>query len=196
MENSKIREYWESLQNKELIHEPPYPLAHLEDPIRYFCLSPLPGSSEKLVAFMEPISVEPSFANCSKEILLWLRVQLYYDKSQPVVSTWAEKLMRFCELRLPTLRKRCLGKCKTPSNARLLMLHLTAFLLDYAIYSKDARYLNTALKLTDLKWILDQKWMHKDLSSSQRAEAVTLFQVRVLLLNEYALDRLSKGISL
>lgn len=196
MENLKIREYWESLLNKELLQEPPYPLAHLETPIQYFCLPPLPGSSEKLEAPMEPVSVEPSFANCSNEILLWLRVQLYDEKSLSVVSTWAEKLMRFCELRLSTLRKRCLDKCKTLSNVRLLMLHLTAFLLDYAVYSKDARYLNTALKLTDLKWIFDQKLIKKELISSQRSDAVTLFQVRVLLLNAYALDRLSKGNSL
>lgn len=195
MKDSSIRDYWCIIQSKDMadLSDPLLPLEHIENCLKHFNLDAIPLRAVRQESKSDILSREPSFAEVTEEVLLWLRLHLYAEKEMAMVAVWADKLMRFCEVRYKTLRKRSLDKCKNSWEAHLLMLHLTAFLLDYALYTRDIRFLNTALKLEDQRWIFNKKTISTRLSGDQKPIISGLFQFRILLVTEYAMDRLSKG---
>jgi len=190
-----IKDQWRTISTltDEQLNDARLPLEHIGACLEYFDLKPLNSGRKRFVGKSKIFKNEPSFKALDHDILLNLRYCLYTGKSLDVASFWAEKLLRFCEVRLSSLRKRALEKCSSQREGQLLVLHLAAFLLDYGAYTKDLRYLNTVLKLADQKWILDSRTIPMLLHGSPDEVACGLFQFRVTLVCGGALDRLGKG---
>lgn len=171
----------------------PFPLLHIDDLLSCFDLPPLRLPDLDVVTPGEIPDVKPSFKNLTDDILLCLRHAVHAQTEQVAVSKWAERLLRFCELRYRTLYERSIGKCGTRVAAELHLLHLAAFLADQAIHSGDVRVLNTVLKLSDLNWLLDRKAIKRKLCGNGEEFYSALFQFRVILATECALHRLHRG---
>lgn len=195
MKEDTIKELWQQIcgLDNEVLSEPRMPLEHLDEYLRYYDLEPFQSSRKRFVKDSDIYKKNPSFKELNHEILLDLRNCLYTGESLDVAALWAEKLLRFCEVRLSSLRKRAIEKCVSLREGQLLLLHLAAFLLDYGAYTKDLRCLNTALKLADQKWILDSRTIPRLLCGDTADISCGHFQFRVILVCEYALDRLCKG---
>jgi len=115
------------------------------------------------------------------------------DKPDPTLTVWSETLMRFCELRLPTLSKRSRHKWGGRREARTGLLHLAAFLADCNQAFADIRYLNTSLKLLDLTPLANFSSSIKGLPSHADDVHEVLLQTRILLITEAALTRLESS---
>jgi hypothetical protein len=197
MNEQIIRDCWASILKLDR-HEwqvPLQPLCHIRLYLEYFNL-PLMPLDEKIASDSDITGIEPGFKNLTDEILLKLRSCIYSTAEMDSVSDWAEKLMRFCELRMGSIKKRAVEKCQSQASARLHLLHLAAFLLDDGVCVKDIRFINTALKLADIKWMLDPGQINKKLTGDREEFLTGLFQFRVLLVMEYTMDRLQEGKSL
>jgi hypothetical protein len=193
--SEKLSHDWDQILKLDsgLLTDYSAPLAGIDDALLGFGLTPLPEFSFNPPISPEMETAQPSFKYLNEGILLSLRKSLYRQSETETVSLWAEKLMRFCEIRFATLKKRAIEKWTDAQAAQLNMLHLSAFLLDYYRSSKDLRYLNTVLKLADLGWIIDPKSLARNLTKTHDKAITSLFQFRILLLSEYALARLVKG---
>ncbi len=195
MKSKPIRDYWTIIAQKDRSELDHYlkPLSHLEKFLAAFELA-VNQPDLNLVAPAQKIGdVKPAFKNLTDEILLQLRYNVYAQKEPEQVSQWAEKLMRFCEVRYHELKKRSLAKIGNAQAARLHFLHLMVFLMDYGVFTGDPRYLNIVLKLSEQRWAFEEARMGKELKHSGSQLLAGLFQFRIFLLTEYALNQISKG---
>lgn len=214
--NRMLADCWEILLRSDptLLDHPLRPLDHVEPCIRYFGLPPRGADGEARLPLETPAgtprdpagrapaaisdaweattAATPSFKALDDAILLSLRQSLGDPDKLPTLDVWAEKLLRFVELRRRSLRSRALRKCGSPAAARLHVLHLACFLMDYAIFSHDLRFLNTVLKLADMGWVLRQSTLTKHLQARDDRFLEALFQFRLLLMTECAVARLSE----
>ncbi len=193
MNDNDINALWASIRilGPEKVATGLSPLEHLEPCLNAFGLRSLDLPVIDWQVEPDMLTKEASFKESNHAILLNLRRCLYAGKEMETVRNWAEKLMRFCEVRLPSLRQRAIEKCGNPANANLLVLHVTAFLVDYALNSKDLRFLNTALKLADLNWVINERSIARKLNGNMSDIEMALFQFRVLLSIEYAMTELT-----
>ena len=65
---------------------------------------------------------------------------------------------------------------KWGNDARVNMLQVAAFLMDYGRAGCDLRYLNAVLKLADRKWLIDQGHLEQDLKRQDEVFVGALFQ--------------------
>ena len=186
--------WWEAvLQNREKVAEnAKAPLVRLEQYISHYNLTP-PLSLDVDSGPLPIDTVSPTFKDLTEENLFALRTNLYALQDLGTVAQWAETLMRFCEVRYGSLKKRAVQKCKTLSAAQLHVLHLAVFLMDYSLHTKDLRFFNTVLKLCDLPWLVDEKKVLPLLQKEGDDLSIALFQFRLLLTKAYVLDQLNKG---
>jgi len=193
-----LEQCWEVILRKDTMElaDQRAPLVNMEEIVAYFKLQPYPHLRQQIERTSVVQPNQPGFKNLSEEILLALRQNLYITADMDTVTLWAEKLMRFCEIQFPTLKGRAVAKWGDRSAARLHMLHLAVLLLDYYLYSKDLRFLNTVLKLADSGWLISGKTLLRDLKEGKGSFVSALFQFRILLITEYALDHLQKGATL
>jgi hypothetical protein len=190
-----VRRTWDAILKEELWRcaAPLFPLTGIN-----VCLSCYGFSSPPLASFKEEDwgsipHVEPSFKNLTDSILLSLRGGLYSGRDLDRVTLWGEKLLRFCEVRLPSLQERSLQKWGNKNAAQVGMLHLCVFLLDYGVFFRDVRFLNTVLKLSDLKWIIRRETIERQLCQGAGDRVAALLGFRILLMTEYLFDRVAKG---
>lgn len=195
MNDTIIRDCWKIILQKDpgLLDDSRLPLINIDNYLAYFSLPLLPQIEIKTGIVPDICSKEPSFKNLTDEILLWLRHHIYTQTELGVVAVWAEKLMRFCEVIYSTLKKRSVENWNDKTVAKLHLLHLSTFFLDYAVCTKDIRFLNIALKLADLKWIINRKMIKDSLSEEDKDIVSALFQFRIFLVIEYAINQISKG---
>lgn len=166
------------------------PLIHLEECYPLFDLQPLPVLRFEVKSGAQVIPVEPSFKHVTPQALVYLRKELYETENTERVSLWAERLMRFCEVRYGDLYQRARQKGLNKTEAQLLFLQIAAFLLDFYQASGDLRFLNTVLKLNDLGWILQPRRIAQQLGQTGVSVLIALFQVRLIIVSEYAMQRL------
>ena len=191
MEAKEIQEYWEIVLRNEQTDHYLKPLSHLQKYLAAFNII-VDDAHLNLVEAPQEISVKPAFKNLTDEILLRLRYNIYYQMDTELLSQWAEKLMRFCEVRYHELKKRAVAKLGNPLAARLHFLHLMVFLMDYGLFSRDARYLNLILKLSRQHWAFKEDRIKEELRQENSELLAGLFQFRLLVLKEYALEQISK----
>ena len=193
--SDEITDIWDEISklNSHLLSNPYAPLIGLDDALHDFGLTPLPESEYNPEISPLIHTQQPSFKYLTEEILISLRNCLYNQSEMDTVSIWAEKLLRFCEIRFASLKKRAHEKWGDRQVTQLNMLHLSAFLLDYFAHSNDLRFLNTVLKLADIGWIIKIKSIYRGLSATNDHILNNLFQFRILLLTEHALNQLSQG---
>lgn len=182
-------------------------LLHLDDAVSMSGNLPLADMEACLVHFHLPLQAlppleklkwtgvnlpEPSFENLTTSLLTDLRKSVYLRQNRTLTSAWAEKLLRFCEIRLGSLKVRACKKWGNKQNARMNFLQVAAFLLDHGMQTGDLRYLNTVLKLCDQKWIINPSSIKSDLHKGREKALTALFQIRILLLSEFALNMLKE----
>ena len=192
MEVKEIQEYWEIIRSNEHTDHYLKPLSHLQKYLTAFKIT-VPDEHLNLTEAPQEIDAKPAFKNLTDEVLLRLRYAIYYQMETELLSQWAEKLMRFCEVRYHELKKRTIAKLGNPLAARLHFLHLMVFLMDYGLFSRDARYLNLILKLIRQHWVFKEDRTEKELKQGNSELLAGLFQFRLLALKEYALEQISKG---
>ncbi|MGD9128609.1 MAG: hypothetical protein PVH19_14625 [Planctomycetia bacterium] len=193
-----FKTWWEIiLQKHETIQtETRMPLRNLEPYLAYYnlALQPFADPQKKTSPEMEIGDDPPSFKNLSETTLLALRTHLQTASHLDITEIWAEKLMRFCEIRYRTLKKRAMDKCKNLATAQNHLLHLMVFLLDYGCQTDDLRFFNIVLKMADLPWLVNPKTILTLLHQEDEAIVLALFQFRILLIKTYLLDHLYQGV--
>jgi hypothetical protein len=193
MDMSFIKGCWDVIKEMDPSEREDFrnPLKNIDPFLGYYGMElPIKGKESK--AALDISTLEPGYKALTHETLLTLRENAYSGQNLQKTGLWAEKLMRFCEVRLASLRARGIEKCKSLVEAKLLYLHLAVFLLDYWTLTGDPRYLNTTLKLADLRWIVDRRTLIHRLRGSRNEIIGALFEFRVLLNYEYAMDKLSR----
>lgn len=192
--NRSLADCWQALRQMDpsLLQHRLRPLDHLEACVEHFGLAPLPLEKGPLEGVEIP-STSPSFRGVNDDVLLFLRLQTYARGVTPFVEAWAEKLLRFCELRRRNLEARTLAKFQDRAVARVHILHLGVFFLDFAEASQDCRFLNTALKLADLRWLAHGgKPLEEALRTAGPGDATPLLRFRMLVTSEWLVDRLRR----
>jgi hypothetical protein len=106
-------------------------------------------SEEADAAGAGAVSPTPSFRELSPEILATLRA----TPAVFPVAAWAEKLLRYCEIFQPDLRRRAREKWGSAHDTAQRMGELAQFFFDYYESTRDLRFLNIVLKLADARWI-------------------------------------------
>ena len=134
---------------------------------------------------------EPSFSGLAMSTLIGLRGALQLRRSESdAIFAWAETLLRFSEVHRTSLVARAKAKWGGPPGAYFGLLQLGAFFLDYYDWSEDLRYLNTALKLQDLRFVLRRTDVPAGLQQSGRRLHEALLALRISVITESAIDRL------
>ena len=189
--DSIINDCWQAIAKKEhsTLNTKYQPLRDIE---KYLGLYPLqhldiPSENKPEVDFSD---IEPSFQNLNDDILYSLRIKISASEDAQSTDMWAEKILRFCEVRYRHLKNRCFDKCKSHKAAKLHIMHIAVFLMDQGFKRDDIRFVNTVLKIMDLKWAIDIDQIHQQLISANSTDLqTTLFQIRVLLTTELFLRR-------
>ncbi len=195
MDKDKTLKYWQKIcrLKPNLIDQFGFPLTNFNPGGKYFNLSSLNLPDFEFQLSDEISKAQPSFKEVTDDILMELTLKLQRQTDMDCVSLWAEKLMRFCEIRLPTLRKRAFTKMGSRIGAKNHLLRIASFLLDFYFSTQDLRYLNTVLKITDQKWIANSQKLGSGLTFKDQRLEIALYEFRVLLLTTYALDALAAG---
>lgn len=89
------------------------------------------------------------FKNITNLDLSLLRNYVYKNKNKDLI--WCEKIIRFIEIRMSSIDERLKLNFKTKTERLLFKEHLISFLLEVFYYTRDIRFLNTALKLLKTK---------------------------------------------
>ena len=97
--------------------------------------------------------VSPSLNCANFEVLFALQLLLRQKPDAPLVSEWAEKLLRVCEVRRRELKKRSRLAGQSREEGKLRLLWACLFLLEYGLVKEDARFVNLVLKVLDQKWV-------------------------------------------
>ena len=169
-----------------LLQDRRLPLINLEKYIYYFNLPILPAflASTDVIVSQSFFDVTPGFNNLTEEILVWLRSNIYLNRNLNLVEDWAEKLMRFCEIKLKILKKCALNKWCSTLSAQANILQLAALFLDYSVFAKDLRFVNIALKIVEFRWVYNKKNIINQLNSHNNIISA-IFQLRIFLMLEY-----------
>jgi len=195
MGNTIINNCWNVIQKKEKVFlvNNYQPLSFIDDYLSYFDLPLLPGLNIKSEALTDINSVDPSFKALTDDIIYSLRHHIYTKTKIDIVDKWAEKLMRFCEVRYSTLKKISISKCETKVAAQLHILHLACFFMDQSFSTKDIRFLNIVLKLADLEWVFNKRENVSALIEKNNDLNSALFKFRIILMIECAINKLQEG---
>jgi hypothetical protein len=154
-------------------------------------LEPVHGAGFDPARVSDPLPKDPKFKNFTPDCLPILRYRLASRDDMEIVDAWAEHLLRYCEIWRHDLKSRVSRKWPSKKEARLTMLQIAAFMIDYHEETRDPRFLNLALKLADMGWILTIRRTSAGLRSKDQDEFVAaLFGVRLLLMCERAVRRM------
>jgi hypothetical protein len=195
LDNLLIKDCWSAIRDKsEVLSTANYhPLYFIDNYLSYFGLPLMPQVNIDTAPSTELLGVSPCFGNIDDNMIFSLRYHLYNEAKLENVGAWAEKLMRFCEVRYHSLKKRAKNKCVTNAAAKLHVLHLVCFFLDYSVAVSDLRFFNIALKLMDLKWVLNRRTILNMLIKQKGEIDAALFQFRIILIKEYMINQLQEG---
>jgi hypothetical protein len=153
-------------------------------------LQPLPPLSLPGIQSTEIFSKKPAFKALTIPVIDALRRSLFTGKDIIERSEWAEYLLRYMEINLSSIFKKARLQFGSTQSARLAILDLTAFLLDVYFEKKDLRFLNLTLKLIDLPGLLSIKNISNDLLKQDKGFLAALYQVRLLIMTEAAIQQL------
>ena len=120
MNESVIHEIWQAISNlpPERLNDPLLPLEHLDESLRHFQLEPVQSGRKRFVKESQVFTKDANFKDLRHEDLLDIRYLLYTGESIETAAIWAEKLLRFCEVRLNSLRQRAAEKCGSLREGR------------------------------------------------------------------------------
>ena len=183
-----LKDCWQVIMDSNLPIESVdcLPLANIHPYLAYFQLQQL--DCKKKIDISPVVSLEtPSFYQLTHDKLISLRLMIYKNIHSNELDRWVEKLIRFIEINLSSLKKKVRHQWNSIDIARLVCLHVSALLLDFAIFKDDLRCLNTVLKIMDMKWIFKK---NLDYTLMKEINSTTLFQFRLFLVSEYIFDQI------
>lgn len=93
----------------------------------------------------------PAYRELTSAELQQLRCALYAPEPPAVARPWLEAMMRFCEVNLWRI-ERCMRDIWGKDAAPALTVLTAACLLECAVSTADARFLNTVIKLKQTKF--------------------------------------------
>jgi methionyl-tRNA formyltransferase len=161
---------------------PGAPLADLNPAMIRLGLRPFPDAERPAPVGVSLEGIAPLFKNLPLCGLSQLRAWLQDGINVELVSTWAEKLFRWFEIRRREVWPLARKKWTTKRDAEIGLLELCCFFLEYYSRSNDARFLNAALKFDRVPLPSRKKWFHFFRSPDDRFEiAVWHFRREVLL---------------
>ena len=183
-----LKDCWQIIINSKLSpeHIDYLPLENIHHYLAHFQLQQL-GCSKRIDTIPAALLENPSFYQITHDKLICLRFMTYKINQSSELELWAEKLIRFIEINLSLFKKKVLYQWNSIHIARLVCLHVSAFLLDYAVFKNDLRCLNAVLKIMDMKWIYKKNLYH---TLMKETDSTTLFQFRLFLVSEYILDQI------
>jgi beta-lactamase class D len=121
-----------------------------------------------------------------------LRYKIYTVADTDTLTSYANGIFRYSEIWLYKLYATQLSEKKNAAEVNLLLINVCNFLIDYSRLSKDLRFLNTALKILQLKKMpVLRKQLAKDLTTSQ--QHYYRLRIRAVLLLEHQVQQLLSG---
>jgi hypothetical protein len=126
-------------------------LAGLNNETAHLGLAPIPQLPEAYRTAPRLFSEAPSFRDFSLEMALPLKAGLWSDVFRDQSRAWAEKLVRFCEVHCAELPRRAGEKWLTRRARHRGVMELAVLFLEANRAVNDLRYVNTALKLFEVR---------------------------------------------
>jgi|GEM_PF-5198059 len=93
-----------------------------------------------------------AFKNATIGRIAHIRAKIELDEIDPNIENWCEKLLRYCEIRYNSLKKRAAQQKRTKEEIVKLYTQIISLFIEYYYKNGDLRYINIALKLMDYKW--------------------------------------------
>ena len=84
-----------------------------------------------------------------------LRLQLFLNKK--ISNIWSDKILIYIEIWLSQFNQRLKLNYKSQKDRMLFKQYIISFLLEFFYYSKDLRFLNTAIKISNSSNIFEPK---------------------------------------
>jgi len=113
--------------------------------------------NEAVINKIQNISLEltdyPKFRNIKPETIINLRLALHLGENKVEVDTWCLKLLRYIEINFSKLKKNEKLYSRSRRESILIFQQIKALFVEYYINKSDLLYLNSALKMVDLKWV-------------------------------------------
>lgn len=94
-----------------------------------------------------------NFSRVTIDDIIHLRVLIYLSKIGDSDAVWIMKLLRYIEIRYATIPNREKESKRSSNESTALFHQIHALFAEYHVYTQDIIYLNTALKVQDLRWL-------------------------------------------
>jgi hypothetical protein len=194
MTRSDLTLCWTAIQSSLALSEDSLlPLVNISVPLQHFELDLPKTPSNTNAALNVTLPDQPSYGVTHNEHIVQIRSDIYDNKHIEKTEEWAEKLLRFCEVRNASLQNRTLEKCSTPEAAKLHALLLCSLFMDFYSLKKDFRFLNTTLKLMDQRWIVDEEKLSSRLNKTKKASTIDALEFRAILTSHHAVEILKNA---
>jgi len=190
---SQLSDWWRLIRQvpADRLSDSRGPLIGLNDVVDHYGFAPLSRISIDSTSLPAELPAEPLFKNLTSDFLPVLRYKLSDGAEVDVAVSWAERVMRYCEIWRHDLEKRMQTKTSSPADAVLFTLQIAAFMLDTYETTNDHRYLNLALKIRDMDWVATTRSISNGLRDADQDQFVAaLFGVRIHLMCDRAVARL------
>lgn len=144
-----------------------------------------PVESDITLEDFEGFQLKPykNFGEVNLEILAFIRLKIAANDIDENIENWCEKLLRYCEIRYSSLKKRAAAQGRTQEEITKVYNQVVALFIEYYLGRGDLRFFNTALKLMDRKWLKSPKIFNKKYKATQ-----ALYQCNTLLINKVLND--------
>ena len=113
--------------------------------------------NEALANKIRNVSLElidyPKFGIIKPENIINLRLALHLGETKVQVDNWCLKLLRYIEVNLSKLKKNEKLYSRSRIDSIMIFQQIKALFVEYYIKNFDLIYLNSALKIADLKWV-------------------------------------------
>lgn len=195
IDQALINQWWSSIQSMEvsMLEENASSLCHMHNSERILGLQPLPGLQFPDVRSTGLLSRKPAFKNLELQEILFLRKCLLTKQNSPELSNWAEALLRYLEINRSSIIKKADSQYGSEHSRRIVLLELTAFMLDAFFEWDDLRFLNLGLKLMDMPGIFSMNSISKKITGQNKKLPLLLVQVRLMILRQAAIEKIKKS---
>lgn len=124
-----------------------------------------------------------NFGEANLEILVFIRLKIAANEIDENIENWCEKLLRYCEIRYNSLKKRAEAQGRKREEIIKVYNQVVALFIEYYLGRGDLRFFNTALKLMDRKWLKSPKLFNKKYKATQ-----ALYECNTLLIDKVLND--------
>jgi len=96
----------------------------------------------------------PKFKNITSNDIIHLRLLLHLKSSEEKMETWCMKILRYIEIQYSKLKRKEISYGRSKEEQVQIFNQVMALFVEYHLQKNDLLYLNTALKIADLNWIV------------------------------------------